>query len=69
MKIAEVRGIIEKYTEKQLKYIIAEMYKVIPKAVKEDNDIKGKFTRSIRTIGKTICSSLLFVRLCAVSCL
>ncbi|MCP4347843.1 MAG: hypothetical protein GY795_20260 [Desulfobacterales bacterium] len=39
MKIAEVRTLLEKYSEKQLRYIIAEMYKAIPKATKEANDI------------------------------
>ena len=35
MKIAEVRKLLEKYSKKQLQFIIAEMYKSIPKAVKE----------------------------------
>ncbi len=39
MKIAEVRSILEKHSDKQLRLIIAEMYKAIPKAVKEDKDI------------------------------
>ncbi|MCP4399712.1 MAG: hypothetical protein GY801_20705 [bacterium] len=41
MKIAEVRTLLENYSEQQLRLIIAEMYKAIPKAVKEDKDIDG----------------------------
>jgi hypothetical protein len=39
MKIAEVRSLIEKYSEEQLKSLIIVLYKAIPKAVKEDNAI------------------------------
>jgi hypothetical protein len=39
MKIAEVKTILEKYSQKQLKVIITQLYKAIPKAVKEANDI------------------------------
>jgi len=39
MKISEVRSIIEKYSEGQLRLIISELYKAIPKAVKEKTDI------------------------------
>ena len=33
MKIAEVRKLMENYSEKELRYIIAELYKLIPKAL------------------------------------
>ena len=39
MRIAEVRNMIEKYSDRQLRIIIAEMYKAIPKVVKQDQDI------------------------------
>jgi len=39
MKIAEVKNILSKYSEKQLILIIGEMYKAIPKKIKEDKDI------------------------------
>ncbi len=41
MRIAEVRALLEKYSEQQLRCIIAEMYKVIPKAIKKEKDIDG----------------------------
>lgn len=41
MKISEVRSTIDKYSEDQLRLIISELYKTIPKAVKEQNDIDG----------------------------
>jgi len=44
MRIAEVRTLLEKYSEQQLRLIIAEMYKAIPKAIKEDKDIDGILT-------------------------
>jgi hypothetical protein len=39
MLIGEVRKIIKKYSSKELQLIISEMYKSIPKSVKEDKDI------------------------------
>ncbi len=39
MKISEVRDVIQKHSQDQLRVIIAELYKAIPKAVKEENDI------------------------------
>ncbi len=39
MKIEEVRDIIEKYSQEQLTLIVTEIYKTLPKAIKEDNDI------------------------------
>ncbi len=44
MRIAEVRTLLEQYSEQQLRLIIAEMYKAIPKAIKEDKDIDGILT-------------------------
>ncbi|MFC1977627.1 hypothetical protein ACFLWS_05115 [Chloroflexota bacterium] len=41
MKISEVRSLIETYSAEQLRLIIAGLYKVIPKDVKEENDIDG----------------------------
>ena len=41
MKISEVRSVIEKYSEDQLRVIISELYKAMPKATKEENDIDG----------------------------
>lgn len=39
MKIAEVRALLAGYSPEQLKLIIAEMYKAIPKKIKEDKGI------------------------------
>ncbi len=39
MKIAEVRALLGKHSREQLEYIIAEMYKSIPKQVKKEKDI------------------------------
>jgi len=39
MRIADVRKLLETYSKTQLQVIIAEMYKAIPKAVKEDKNI------------------------------
>ena len=39
MLIKEVRNIIDKYSEKELKVLIAEIYKAIPKKIKEEKDI------------------------------
>jgi hypothetical protein len=39
MKIADVKKLIDKYPEKQLKLVITEIYKVIPKAIKESRNI------------------------------
>jgi hypothetical protein len=39
MKIAEVRMIIDSYSADQLKTVITELYKAIPKAVKEEEHI------------------------------
>jgi len=36
MKISEVRSVIEKYSPDQLRLIISELYKAIPKAIKEE---------------------------------
>jgi len=41
MKISEVRNIIEKYPENKLRAIITQLYKAIPKALREENDIDG----------------------------
>ena len=41
MKISEVRSTIEDYSKDQLKLIVAHLYKAIPKAVKEENNIDG----------------------------
>jgi hypothetical protein len=41
MKMPEVRRIIEKYSEEQLRAIISELYKAMPKAIKEEDDIDG----------------------------
>lgn len=39
MKIDEVRTLLDQYSEDQLRLIIAEMYKAVPKKVKEDKEI------------------------------
>lgn len=39
MKIAELRSIINGHSKKQLEYLVAEFYKLIPKDKKEDYDI------------------------------
>jgi hypothetical protein len=39
MKIAELRGIIDKYSNDQMKLIIAEMYKALPKQLKQESGI------------------------------
>ncbi len=39
MKIAEVRNILKGHSDEQLRLIIAELYKAIPKAIKEDINI------------------------------
>ncbi len=39
LKIGEVRKLIKKYKKEDLEYIIAEMYKIIPKNIKIDNNI------------------------------
>jgi hypothetical protein len=44
MKVAELRALLEKYSDQQLRVIIAEMYKAIPKAVKEDKEIDSILT-------------------------
>ena len=41
MKVSEVRNLISGYSPDQLRVIIAELYKAIPKAVKEDHDVDG----------------------------
>jgi hypothetical protein len=41
MKIAEIRVIIDKYSQDQLKNIVTQLYKVIPKAIREENDVDG----------------------------
>ena len=41
MKISEVRNIIQKHSEEQLRVIVSELYKAIPKAIKEENDVDG----------------------------
>ncbi len=63
MLIKEVRNIIDKYSEKELKVLVAEMYKAIPKKIKEEKDIdeliqdvnfRKKSRRSIKTQKKEI---------------
>ena len=44
MKIAEVRKLLEGYSKQKLQLIIAEMYKTIPKAIKEDAGIDNILT-------------------------
>lgn len=39
MKISEVRNVIDKYSQDQLRVIVTQLYKVIPKSIKEENDI------------------------------
>ena len=39
MRIDDVRSLLDQYSEDQLRLIIAEMYKAIPKKVKEDKNI------------------------------
>ncbi len=41
MKISEVRNHIDTYSIDQLKLIVVELYKALPKAVREDTDIDG----------------------------
>ena len=55
MKIAEVREKLERYSDKELRIIIAEMYKAIPKAIKEDKDIDALINNPLNAdkTGKT----------------
>jgi len=39
MRIKEVRNIIKNYSEEELRILLTEMYKAIPKTVKEEKDI------------------------------
>ncbi|MBI4331041.1 MAG: hypothetical protein HY673_07160 [Chloroflexi bacterium] len=41
MKIAEVRDVIQKHSRDELRVIITRLYKAMPKAIKEKNDIDG----------------------------
>lgn len=55
MKISEVRNLIDRYSQDQLRVIIAQLYKAIPKAIKEENDIDGilKNPASVQSRTKT----------------
>jgi hypothetical protein len=44
MKIGELRALLNGYSEHQLRMIIAEIYKAIPKSVKEDKEIDSILT-------------------------
>ena len=39
MKIAELRALLKQFSEEELRIIIAEIYKTIPKKIKEEKDI------------------------------
>jgi hypothetical protein len=39
MKITELREIIKEYNEEDLRLLIAELYKAMPKALREDKEI------------------------------
>ncbi|MBI2918653.1 MAG: hypothetical protein HYY01_11780 [Chloroflexi bacterium] len=39
MKLSEVRNVLEKYSEDQLRVVIARLYRAIPKAIREEKDI------------------------------
>ncbi len=41
MKISEVRAVIQNHSPEQLRVIITQLYKAMPKAVKEEQDIDG----------------------------
>jgi hypothetical protein len=44
MKVTEIKSIIEKYSQDQLRSIITQLYTAIPKAIKEEDDIDGLLT-------------------------
>jgi hypothetical protein len=44
MKIGELRALLAQYTEQRLRLIIAEMYKAIPKSVREEKEIDDILT-------------------------
>lgn len=54
MKIGEIREILKGYSDEQLRAIITEMYKAIPKAIKENKDIDSmiKDTTTLAQSGK-----------------
>ena len=52
MKISEVRNVIGKYSEDQLRVIITQLYRAIPKAIKEKNDIDGCIIHSIGRVSE-----------------
>lgn len=57
MKLAELRSIIDKYSADQMKYLIGEMYRALPKSLKDDDgfdkiirnpDLPGKNQRKVK---------------------
>jgi hypothetical protein len=54
MKISEVRIAIDKYTPDQLKSLVSQLYKALPKAVKEDYDIDKIIKNPERAQSKTL---------------
>jgi hypothetical protein len=44
MKVAELRALLKGYSEDQLRVVVVEMYKAIPKSVKEDKEIDSILT-------------------------
>ncbi len=59
MKITELRNIIEKYPADQMKYLIVEMYRALPKSLKDDDgfdkiirnpDLSGNNQRQVKRV-------------------
>lgn len=48
MKIAELRTIIKGHQKKDLEFLVAELYKLIPKNKKEDNQIDELITKPVK---------------------
>jgi len=54
MKINELRELIKKHKREELEYLVAELYKILTKAQKENNDIDALLTKPSKDIaGKT----------------
>lgn len=60
MKIAEVRKTVEKYSDQQLRLMVVELYRVIPKKIKEEKSVDAlvadpdKFVAEKKRAGRTV---------------
>ncbi len=60
MKITEVRKVIEKYSDQQLRLMVVELYRVIPKKIKEEKSVDtlvadpDKFVAEKKRGGRTV---------------